>query len=100
MTIKPIRPESVTHIVPEEVIVAFNSLIAEYYDGREAVIGQAEAAQAVAREINITLAEVYSKRYLDIEGLYIDAGWDVSYHKPDYNADAQFAPYFVFRKPQ
>ena len=100
---KPIRPDSLIKLIedgiPDEVIQAFNALIAKEWDGQEAMITQ----NAVVREIlsnfrksdkPMSSQNLFDLNYLNIEDLYRKEGWKVVYDKPSYNED--FEPTFTF----
>ena len=86
---KPIKPSEVTktkyQILPNEVFEAFNELIAKDYSNGLARVGQQEVVNLIKSKLNISSKEVYCNNYLDIEEIYEDAGWDVSYDKPGFN---------------
>lgn len=90
--VKPITPDEVDkgQHIPDFVIQAFNELIAEAWEGREATVVQKDA---VARCIKVakvggervTSTMLFYKGWLNVEGFYRNAGWDVVYDKPGYN---------------
>ena len=96
--IEPIRPDQVvelkSQIFPEEVITAFNTLIAEHYlNGRASfTIQEAEAALRV----HLCSNHITHKWY-DVEDLYRAAGWEVTYDKPAFNESGSAT--YTFRKP-
>lgn len=85
---KPITPIEVVSkkltIIPDHVIEAFNTLIAKHYTGRSAKFKQDEVLAAIVTE-EITSKMVFENHWLDVEGIYLDAGWNVEYDKPGYN---------------
>lgn len=88
---KPIGPDDVaeakTRYLPPEVIEVFNTLIAKHYSGSHATVMQEEASRAIAVALDISVAEVFKRKLLDIESVYKQAGWEVKYDKPgDYEA--------------
>ena len=85
--IEPIKPEEVkaTATKPDEVIETFNELIKKYWDGERAVVPQREAVKMITERMGIDDKEIYRRRYLDIEFVYLRAGWKVEYDKPGYN---------------
>ncbi|HZJ65947.1 MAG TPA: hypothetical protein VFD36_20710 [Kofleriaceae bacterium] len=86
----PLRPEDVVDKkrdrMPKEVIAAFDELIAEKWDGREAVIPQPEVIERIKQKL-VTLSgdDVIGRGYLDIEPIYEKVGWKVEYDKPAFN---------------
>ncbi len=96
---QPIRPDEMESrsIKPAGVIQAFNEMIAEFWDGAQASILQEEVVKLIAEKMNMTEKQVFAKGYLDIEGIYREAGWRVSYDKPDYNEEP-YPAFFVFSK--
>lgn len=88
MKIKPITPnEIVQHKfenLPDSVIEVFNLLIAQSWDGTKAIVEQRSAANLIAKKLDITQAQVYEKKLLDVEEVYRKAGWVVMYDKPAY----------------
>ena len=88
---KPITPDNVVKekekILPEEVIVAFNRLIAEKWNGRYSSFKQDEVIEEIIKEmgsLKITSKEIFKKHYLDVEDIYKEAGWNVEYDSPAY----------------
>lgn len=86
---RPITPDEVQKLkeknIPEQVFDAFNDLIARSWDGKRAVVLQAEAATAIAERMSITREAVFARKLLDVEEAYRGAGWHVVYDKPGYN---------------
>ena len=95
---KPITPDEVKHEIPDKVIDVFNALIAENWNGQNATVHQSDAERLIAESMNLTSEEIFNQHLLDIESIYISAGWKVEYRKPDYNESPGFAPYFRFTK--
>lgn len=94
----PISPaeakELKTEIIPDEVYLVFNALIAQnLYRGRASVKQDDVVGQLV--EQGFDRAEIFSKHWLDIEDSYRASGWDVKYDSPAYNEDP-YDPYFLF----
>ena len=106
---KPIRPEHVItekkKTLPHEVIECFNNLIAERWNGYSAKFKQKEVVASILEKMNygkvtqkkIEENELYKKHWLDVEDIYREAGWKVSFDKPAYNEDYDAS--FEFRKP-
>lgn len=104
-TLSPITPEEVlelkTEIIPKEVIAAFNSLIAERWNGYQSIVKQKEVVDLILSKYNEDQKaqiekDIYSKHWLDIEPIYCKVGWDVVYDKPGYNET--YSAYYMFTK--
>ena len=96
----PILPSEVVkkHIedFPDEVITAFNTLIAQNFNGHSSTVKQKDVVKLIVAA-GIDEKEIFKKCWLDIEGLFITYGWKVEYNQPAY-CDNYFEPYFVFSK--
>ncbi len=91
---KPITPSEVasgTHI-PDEVIAAFNELIAE---GSGNVKQGAVVTRIMAKMPDVTRSQIFERGWLDIEGAFRKAGWKVEYDKPGYCES--YEAYWTFR---
>ena len=97
---RPITPDEIVTVktasIPGAVFKVFNQAIATAWNGSSATISQEKIAQKIASELKISLAEVYSAHYLDVEPSYREAGWEVAYDKPGYNES--YPPTFTFSK--
>lgn len=98
--IKPIGPEQAEQLrmeqFPGEVLEVFNALIAKNMVRGRAVIRQDDAVRAlVARGMNE--GKIFQDGLLDVEDMYRQAGWKVTYDKPGYNESGN--AYFVFEAP-
>lgn len=86
MPVKPITPDDLASgrgkNIPDQVIEAFNELIAET-GGR--VLQDDVVKRILAKMPIVERYEVFKKGWLDIEGIYGEAGWKVVYDKPGYN---------------
>jgi hypothetical protein len=94
---KPIKPSEVEKIVPDEVIESFNELIQKYWNGNESVIKQVEVVKLISEKTGMYDSEIFDKKYLDVEPIYISAGWEVKYDEPGFNENP-YPPYFRFSK--
>ena len=98
--VKPIRPEEVVKVkgqnMPKEVIETFNEFIAKEWDGRRAFIFQDKIAKAIAKKLGVSTKVLFDNHWLDIEGIFEEAGWKVEYDKPGYNEDYEAS--FTFRQ--
>lgn len=97
--IGPISPQEVVDVkrknLPDEVFQSFNELIARNYSGGSATVYQSEVVDLMVGK-DLDQSEIYKKGWLDIEGIYRKAGWEVEYDKPGYNES--YAPYFRFSR--
>ena len=95
--IKPITPESITatkeDLIPDEVIQAFNEMIAEKWDGSESHFKRNEIVARIKTKMDIE----FDCSYLDVEKIYEDLGWVVKYESAS-RGDSDFPPYFTFTK--
>jgi len=82
--VRPIRPVDASRkkreSIPDTVFSVFNHLIAENFDGRQAVIKQCDILSAL-KPMFISI----NMNWLDVEDIYREAGWIVDYDKPAYN---------------
>ena len=97
----PIRPEDVEGVrvagIPEEVFAAFNELIVERIGGgNSAHFTQNDVVDRIVSKLGCPRAEVFDKKWLDVEGAFRKAGWVVEYDKPGFNES--YDAYFVFRR--
>jgi len=100
--VKPITPDEVTsgRKIPDEVIVAFNTLIEKNWDGERSVIGQRDAIDEILRNFSgrippMTKDYIFDNHYLDVEGIFSNVGWKVTFDKPAYNETYEAT--FTFR---
>lgn len=116
-TVNPITPDEVgakkATQIPSFVIEAFNIEIAKHYDNvsRTATVSQSAILEQIALQVELQFEtpedtpvvitsnlkkQVYGNKWLNVEAMYEDAGWKVSYEKPGFNeiGDA----YFTFKK--
>ena len=97
--IKPITPEDMPKIhVPDEIIDIFNRHIKKNWNGDDSTILQEDLIHDIVNETGKTRSEIYDKRWLDVEDIYRDAGWDVEYCSPCAMDGENFKPYFRFKK--
>jgi hypothetical protein len=93
--IKPITPDQVgamkLQVMPSQVIEAFNQIIAEAYSSRSksARLMQNKVVERIlmlcADDHTVTEDTIFDNNWLDVEILFEEAGWKVSYDKPGYN---------------
>lgn len=99
---EPITPDQVVQAqiaaIPDEVIEAFNELIAKAWDGHQAIVRQPDAVEAILdRGTQITRGQIFDDRLLNVEPIYRGAGWTVAYEKPGFNEAGN--AYFTFSLP-
>jgi hypothetical protein len=97
---KPITPDEAMKFkkkaLPEEVIQSFNELIAVNFDGKESCFIQSAIVRRIREKIQLDGREVFPIEWLDVEDIYEDAGWIVTYDKPSYVES--YASTFTFRR--
>ncbi len=86
---KPIKPNEVAKekvsSIPDEVLEAFNELITENYSNGRATVMQDAVVDRIRAKMGDKAKDMFKKGWLDVEGVYEKAGWDVTYDKPGYN---------------
>lgn len=94
----PITPEELASekakYFPDAVIECFNRAIALNFNGTSSTVVAKNVRDEIAEALNIDKSEVSRRRYLDVEPIYRDAGFDVKYVRPDYTES--FDSYFLF----
>ncbi len=97
--IKPIRPESLVREkarhIPEGVIGAFNQLIAENYRDGSAKVRQPDLVKLFVN-YQIDPVEATKRGWLNIEDLYRDSGWKVTYQAHSHVDDDWGCPVWIF----
>lgn len=100
MPVEPIRPEDVSEAkknqIPDAVFETFNELIAEKFSGNRALLKQAEIMERLKFKGYINRRLIFDSHWLDVEGIYQQAGWTVEYEKPAYNETGE--AFFTFSK--
>lgn len=97
---QPITPQEVgtgafEHL-PEEVIEIFNGFIEDKWNGKESFFTQDEVMEALEERFMLNREVLFDRRYLDVEGVYRNAGWKVQYESP--SIGESFKAYFKFWK--
>ena len=93
---KPITPAEVVdkkkEQLPNEVIDAFNALIAANITNGRARIRVEDIITLIKLKLGVTREQVYEKHYLDVEDIYREVRWKVEYDQPGYceSYDATF----------
>lgn len=87
---KPVTPNQVTEFkkkqMPEGVIEAFNELIAKRWNGSTSTIMQDEIIDLIVEKVpRATRRKIFDNHWLDVEDIFREEGWKVSYDKPGYN---------------
>jgi len=104
--IKPISPDEIqerkAETIPDEIIQAVNELIAMKWNGSSATIRKDDLLnryfELTQQENNQrNRAELYDKHALDIEHVFRQVGWSVSYDQPSYG-DSDYEPYWDFKR--
>lgn len=106
--VQPITPDEVVaakpNVIPDGVFMAFNELITEKFNGRVAIIRQDEVIERILAEskpMGMDVSEarraIFKRGWLNVEEVYREAGWRVTYDKPDYNETYEAT--YEFRKP-
>lgn len=97
MSVKPITPSDIPNakknIIPDAVFEVVNELIAKNYSGGSSRVTQTDIVNKLAGR-GISNSQIYSEKYLEIEEIYEQNGWDVEYDGPGYNES--YGAYFVF----
>jgi hypothetical protein len=93
---KPINPNDVIKIVPDQVIASFNELIQESWTGHKATVFQDEAVARIQSKMDCPRATIFAKGWLDVESLFRKEGWTVKFDKPAYCET--YKAFFVFSK--
>jgi len=102
--IQPIKPSEVVDkkqaLIPDEVLEAFNNLIAQKWNGVSATLRQDDVVALIITLFlksgkEYTKADIHKNNWLDIEDVYRKVGWNVYYDKPCYNES--FEPTFTFK---
>lgn len=100
MPAKPIKPDEVPkykgELFPPEVFESVNELIVAHSTNKNSriVIKQKDIVHLIQQKLPITNSEIFNKGYLNFEQVYREAGWHVTYTRPDYTEC--FDSYFTF----
>jgi hypothetical protein len=89
MSIKPIGPHDLLQNFPDEVILAFNNLLAKRMNSYSITILQKDAVKEIIKCFKdngktITSDQIFKKHWLDVEPNYRAQGWKVTFDKPGY----------------
>ena len=98
---KPITPNEVVAQkvadIPDSVILVWNEAITKFWKGHRAIVKQNYIVQKLnEHHPDVERSEIYEIGWLNIETMFEQAGWKVSYDKPGY--DETYDAYFEFTK--
>lgn len=89
MGIKPISPDNIVEAklktIPDQVIQAFNEMIARKWNGSSSTIKQDDVITEIQKNFACGRHEIFDNKWLDVEDIYRAEGWIVEYDKPAYN---------------
>lgn len=98
--VKPISPDELIaqkkKEFPEVVIEVVNRLVKEKWNGKQAVVMQADIVRGILGNSKYNKNEIFEKNLLDFEDIYREQGWKVTYDKPAYCES--YDPYFLFER--
>ena len=109
--VKPISPDEVIgkkgDYIPDEVISAFNTLIAKNFYCGSSTFKQDEVVEEIINNLKLMTGyqdvirdtirgQIFKNNWLDVEGIYRETGWDVEYDKPAFNED--YPASFTFKR--
>ena len=98
--VKPISPDELIvqkkKEFPEVVIEVVNRLVKEKWNGKQAIVMQADIVNGILGNSRYTKNEIFEKHLLDFEDIYREQGWKVTYDKPAYCES--YDPYFLFER--
>jgi hypothetical protein len=103
MKVKPLSPKKVkqaaSDAIPDFVIKAVNNLLAKECRGdrQYATLRQTDIVAEILRvNPKVKREDIWKYRWLDFEGVFERAGWEVNYDKPGYN-ESWYEPSFDFK---
>lgn len=101
MAVKPISPREVAKSklsqIPDEVIEAFNELIAESFSDGCSVVKQSKVVTRIGKKMKKSGNKTkFDNNWLDIEEIYEKNGWKVVYDQPGFNES--YPTTFTFTK--
>lgn len=92
--IEPLKPEDVPGykktIFPDFVLESFNELIAKNWNNGRAMVLQKDVVNLMSLKMpgesySDNKNKIYAEGWLNVEDIYREAGWKVTYNKPGYN---------------
>jgi len=95
--VRPIKPNDIVKAkkenIPEVVFESFNELIAKGFNGSWSTVRQKDVVALLVSK-GVSRGEIFDNHWLDIEVIYREAGWAVTYDSPAYCES--YEPYFEF----
>lgn len=82
--------------IPPEVFKAINTLLAENYKNGIAKISQEQVINLILALKDTTRNIIFDNNWLDIEEIYKEFGWNVTYYKADF-FDTEDVSFFEFK---
>ena len=105
MPVGPLSPSEIgiakANLIPEEVFVAVNKLLALKFSNGRAIITQKEILEELTKELDSDHEKTLERRhifdigYLNFEEAYRMQGWKVRFDKPGYNES--YDAFFEFK---
>jgi hypothetical protein len=98
-SIRPITPDEAIQErrnVPSEVIDVFNRLIVENMRQGQSTFTMESAWSKISERLHMGRDTVLRNGYLDVEPIYEQSGWKVSFDKPGYCED--YPSTYTFKK--
>ncbi len=89
----PIRPDQLKKVIPDEVIEAFNEVIARHWDGKDSSFRQDEVVKLICKKMGVKPKKVFDEGWLSVEGVFHEVGWNGGY-------DGDTPATVTFRKPR
>lgn len=98
--IQPINPNEIisekVKIIPDQVIRVFNELIARNWNKDKSIVFTNEAVEFIKFLTGASKDTIIQNHWLDVEPLYRENGYEVTYHESQGNES--FPSYYEFRK--
>jgi hypothetical protein len=73
--------------IPKEIIKIFNDLILKDFSHNQATVRQEAVIKRIIEVLGGKREDIFEKHWLDIEPLFEEAGWTVTYDNPGYCED-------------
>jgi hypothetical protein len=98
MPVQPLRPDEVVaakvRLLPDPILEVWNEAIARNMSDGSSTVLQNEVVAALCSKMDCTRQHVFKQGWLEIEAIYREAGWKVTYDKPGYCET--YEAFFVF----
>ena len=99
--VRPISPDHIAEYkeehFPSEVFAAFNELIAKNFVNGSSTVKQKDVIALICNKMpDIGNLQIFAGGWLNIEDVYRDNGWKVTYDKPAYCES--YDAFFVFKR--